>query len=80
MIVNADSLIKRIGGYKFITCDCNGAVWVWQNEPFRNRASGEWDLRKKQVDADGMGIEYDVVHEFGQEVENWDKLKIALTP
>jgi hypothetical protein len=79
VIVNLDDLAqKATSGYKWITCDCNGAVWVWQDEPFRERASGEWVLKRKEVNADNMGIEYDVIWEFDEEVDNWDKLKAAI--
>jgi hypothetical protein len=82
MIIELNNLIQKgdkvPNGYKWITCDCNGAVWVWQDEPFRERASGEWVLKRKGVDTDNMGIEYDVIWEFDGEVENWDKLKAAI--
>ena len=84
MIVDSDLIIrfgeKRADSYQWVTCDANGAVWGWKNEPFRNRASGEWVLRNKEVEQASMGIEYDVIHEFGQEIDNWDKLKFILEP
>ena len=68
---------KYKGDYNYATIDFNGSLWVWVGNPQRNRASGEWVLSRDVV-TEKMGIEYDFIHDFGDEVENWARLKVKL--
>ena len=78
--VSTEALIEKASSYKeynYATVDFNGSLWVWVGNPKRNRAAGEWVLSRDVV-TEKMGIEYDVIHDFGDEVENWARLKVKL--
>ena len=79
--VPIEALLAKAGKHKdkysHATVDFNGSLWVWVGNPKRNRAAGEWVLSRDVV-TEKMGIEYDVIHDFGDEVENWARLKVKL--
>ena len=79
--VPVETLTKKAslhnGQYNCATVDFNGSLWVWIGNPQRNRAAGEWVLSRDVV-TEKMGVEYDVIYDFGDEVENWSRLKVKL--